>query len=51
MKTWLDFGDLDLIFDVTAELNRSISSCVVGGHPFSLKILLVIIFYGTGNIW
>ena len=44
MKTSLDFGDLDLIFKVTAELNSSnFSICVDGGgDQLSLKTIQVI---------
>ena len=43
MKTWLDSGDLGLIFKVTAEQNKSNLRVGCRGHLFSLKTILVII--------
>ena len=41
MKTWLYFGDLVLIFKVTAEQNRSdLNICGYETSVFSLKILV-----------
>ena len=43
MKTLLIFGELALIFKVTAELNRSDSVDYGGGGLFSLKTIHVLV--------
>ena len=42
LNTWIDLGDLALIFKVTVGLNRSnLNLCCLWGHLISLKTILV----------
>ena len=45
-KNWIGFGNLDLIFKVTAVEKLKIQECGVGGHLFFffLKTLLLLLF-------